>query len=320
MARNKIVYKGETLIDLTEDTVTEADVKQGKTFHKKDGTIGEGTAKDAVLEEKTVTPALGSQVVVPDEGADGLSRVTVEPITGDLLHELDEDFAAENIREGVVMFGKTGTLSEGVDTSGDTVIEEVLHKGYTAHDASGKPITGSFVNPYNANTEGDTVAAESLLEGVTAHDSDGQPITGNIPSFVSENPYTMKSADAMVIPISGKYCTEDITVIPALQNKTVTENGTVSADEGYAGLGSVSVAVPETVPKLQEKTVTANGEVTPDEGYDGLSKVTVQTESSGINISGSANGSIPYYEKINATSTIMIPVVSFSTQASGTLS
>ena len=43
MARSKIVINGETYIDLTADTVVEADVASGKTFHKADGTVGTGT-------------------------------------------------------------------------------------------------------------------------------------------------------------------------------------------------------------------------------------------------------------------------------------
>lgn len=77
----------------------------------------------------------------------------------------------------------------------------------------------------------------------------------------------------------GKYCDKDITVTPTLQEKTVTANGEVTPDSGYAGLSKVTVNIENagdgTTPTYQEKTVTANGEVTPDEGYDALSKVTV---------------------------------------------
>jgi hypothetical protein len=41
--RNKIIYGGETLIDLTSDTVTKADVLSGKTFHLPSGTQAIGT-------------------------------------------------------------------------------------------------------------------------------------------------------------------------------------------------------------------------------------------------------------------------------------
>ena len=44
MAANKVILNGETIIDLTADTVTEADVAQGKTFHSADGQMRTGTA------------------------------------------------------------------------------------------------------------------------------------------------------------------------------------------------------------------------------------------------------------------------------------
>lgn len=47
----------------------------------------------------------------------------------------------------------------------------------------------------------------------------------------------------------GKYCPENVVVTAKLQEKTVTENGTVTADSGYAGLSSVSVDVPTSVPE-----------------------------------------------------------------------
>lgn len=61
---------------------------------------------------------------------------------------------------------------------------------------------------------------------------------------------------------------------PPLQEKTATANGTVTPDAEYYGLSKVEVSIADA-PVFQEKTVTSNGEVLPDEGYDGLSKVTV---------------------------------------------
>ena len=43
MQANKVILNGETIIDLTQDTVTETDVASGKTFHKADGTTAVGT-------------------------------------------------------------------------------------------------------------------------------------------------------------------------------------------------------------------------------------------------------------------------------------
>lgn len=38
--------------------------------------------------------------------------------------------------------------TDGIDLSNDTVTPEALHSGYTAHDASGAVITGTYVEPY----------------------------------------------------------------------------------------------------------------------------------------------------------------------------
>lgn len=132
-----------------------------------------------------------------------------------------------------------------------------------------------------------------------------------------------------IIPAGTKQITSNGTVdvtqyasatisVPAptikLQDKSITANGSYSADSSYDGLGTVTVAVPipsgyikptgskninangsydvtayasvsVNVPTptltLQEKTVTENGEVVPDSGYDGLSKVIVNVASSG---------------------------------------
>lgn len=88
----------------------------------------------------------------------------------------------------------------------------------------------------------------------------------------------LKDKNGITLKTAGKYCSEDVGIIPKLQSKKVATNGSVVADEGYCGLDSVIVAVPAT--PTQEKTVDlamASGDqiIPPDAGKN-LSKVTVK--------------------------------------------
>lgn len=70
MAVNKVVVGNETKIDLSNDTVSEADVMSGKTFHRPDGSISTGTYDPsgvwvAILNISTQNPALyGREITI----------------------------------------------------------------------------------------------------------------------------------------------------------------------------------------------------------------------------------------------------------------
>ena len=72
---NKVVYGNSTLIDLSQDTATQADVTQGKYFHLPTGERVQGTASPTI-ESLTVTPST-SQQTFNASGVDGYKPVTV---------------------------------------------------------------------------------------------------------------------------------------------------------------------------------------------------------------------------------------------------
>lgn len=145
---NKVIYGGETLIDLTTDTVTAAQVLSGAKFHLPSGEQKTGTcAFDVDSSSATATQAEvlatktfaknGSVLTgsMPNRGAvSGVISDKATPYTipqgyhdGSGTVGLDSASAtalvANNIREGVEILGITGTMSgsEGMHPQTKTV-------------------------------------------------------------------------------------------------------------------------------------------------------------------------------------------------------
>ena len=150
-----------------------------------------------------------------------------------------------------------------IDLTGDTVTASALAQGYTAHDASGAPITGSM-------TGGSMVIRDESDShgGTIRHITAGDVVTGTL-SIASNGTYDVAAyADAEVdVPSAA----------PTLQSKTATPTETaqtITADSGYDGLSSVSVGaidssyVGSAITRRTSTDLTASGAtVTAPAGY-----------------------------------------------------
>ena len=137
---NKVVYGGNTLIDLTGDDVQVSDVLAGKKFHLPSGASGTGTcAYDADTSDATAVAAeillsktaykngakltgtmpnngavtgtistKAQQYTVPQGYHDGSGKVQIAAAEQAII-------IADNIREGVTILGVEGTMSGSED-------------------------------------------------------------------------------------------------------------------------------------------------------------------------------------------------------------
>ena len=168
------------------------------------------------------------------------------------------------------------------DLTADTVTQDKLLRGFTAHDKSGEIITGTC--DYDADTQDATAAVAEILAGKTAY-ARGTKLEGIMPNNGSVTGAISSRDDEYTIPQgyhdgSGKVTideTEKGKLIPANIRQGVTVLGVEGEMSGSEDVVAQSKAV---TPATTQQTIL------PDEGYNYLSQVTV--------------AAIPYVESENA--------------------
>lgn len=173
-------------------------------------------------QEKTLNPSKTTQIILPDNGYNGITKITLNPVTS----SIDENIIASNIKQGVSILGVTGTL----EIKADPVLQS-------------KTITPTKLNQTVTADTGYDALSSVTVNGVTS-DIDSNITAGNIKEGVS------------ILGVTG---TLKSVAAPNLQSKSatpLTTNQTIEPDEGYDGLSYVSISKVDS--SIDENIVAGN--------------------------------------------------------------
>lgn len=172
---------------------------------------------------------------------------------------------AENQNVNKVVYGGQ-TL---IDLTADTVTAGDLAAGVTAHDKSGAIITGTDTR--DSDTSKDTAAVAEILAGKTAH-ARGAQLVGTMKNNGGTG-VTVSSKNGATIPQGYYDGSGKATIDTASATALVAGN----VKQGVSILGVTGTYAGEAA-KLQTKSVTPSTKaqtITADDGYDALSSVSV---------------------------------------------
>lgn len=159
-----------------------------------------------------------------------------------------------------------------IDLTGDTVEAAHVLDGFTFHDKSGAPVTGTCT--YDSDTSDDTAAVGEILSGKTAH-ARGALLTGTMPNNGAQMGSISTKEQEVIIAQgyhdgSGKVsisADEQAKLVP----NNIREGITILGVEGtMSGSESVVAQARTVTPKFTQQVIS------PEDGYTHLSQVTVQ--------------------------------------------
>lgn len=158
-----------------------------------------------------------------------------------------------------------------IDLTSDTVTEDKILSGFTAHDKSGTIITGTC--DFDVNSTDATVAVAEILDGKTAY-ARGAKLVGTMPNKGAVNGAITTKDEQFTIPTGFHDGSGKVGIDTTEKSKIIAAN----IKEGVTILGVTGTLAPASGVKAQSKTITPGIDevsVLPDEGYDYLSTVTV---------------------------------------------
>ena len=159
-----------------------------------------------------------------------------------------------------------------IDLTGDTIDAAHVLDGFTFHDKSGAPVTGTCT--YDSDTSDDTAAVGEILSGKTAH-ARGALLTGTMPNNGAQMGSISTKTQEVIIAQGYHDGSGKVSILADEQAKLVPNNIregiTILGVEGtMSGSESVVAQARSVTPKFTQQVIS------PEDGYTHLSQVTVQ--------------------------------------------
>ena len=264
---NKVVYGSQVLIDITDTTAIAEDVAQGKYFYDASGAKVEGSAviggmtvietpdahggtivsisgEPVSLQGKTVNPTYSNQIILPDDGYTGLSRVTVNaipPLTSGTIrsdaelvkkHSYDKYIHAD---EGITIpsYTTTSTVLKDTEAISETytldqtnydyyVLEQFLAIPSYSISTKGKGRVEYWIG--NAFYEFAEIEANSFIALSDSSKKYTSRTTTTAASGTFYRLFYWSSSTAVTVYSSAAYGVAETVVAPTLSSGTITFN------------------------------------------------------------------------------------------------
>ena len=183
---NKVVVNDTTLIDLTSDTVTAADVAQGVTFHLPSGAPATGTAS-------------GGTAAISVVDTQDIHGGTIRAITA--LNISDTTAVASDVASGKYFYTAGGTKTQGTASGGGGATQHVIHFEFSDNTDTDIDVyyddsyISTMITAYTPATYGAKTVTLAQLDGVTWYEPAAIPLNTQLIDFTAvKNNYTINSS------------------------------------------------------------------------------------------------------------------------------